>query len=184
MIEIITTYFSQAPEFGINAFWISQGLIAIALVFDITSYQLKQRQYILSCFTVSTILIGIHLYLLGETTAAALIGVAAVRFLVSIFTTNQKLMYGFLTLSGVIAYMLYSGPLDLLALICSVIFTIASFRKTDKALRQTMMCGTSLWIIYNVLIFSPAAIVLETFFLSSNLVGYYRFYIRGRKSLT
>jgi len=41
-----------------------------------------------------------------------------------------------------------------------------------------MMIGTLVWIGHNALAGSPAAAVLETFFLGSNLVGYYRYYLR------
>lgn len=182
MLEFLQNYFSQAPEFGLNAFWISQGLIGIALIFDIFSYQMKKREHVLMFFVTSSVLIALHLWLLAQTTAALLLGVAALRFFVSIFTTDRRLMYFFLVLSTILAVTLYSGPLDILAWGCNVIFTLASFQKTDRLLRKTMMCGTSLWIIYNILIFSPAAVMLESIFLTSNVVGYYRFYIRGAKT--
>ncbi|MEJ2893378.1 YgjV family protein, partial [Pseudoalteromonas sp. B5MOD-1] len=32
------------------------------------------------------------------------------------------------------------------------------------------------WIVHNILVFSPLAVVMETVFLISNLVGLWRFY--------
>lgn len=182
MLELVQTYLAQAPEFGLNAFWVSQGLIGLALVSDVTSYQMKKREHVLTFFVISTVLISIHLYLLDEVIGALLVALAAVRFATNIFTTDSRIMWGFLAVAFTITLWQYETPLDILAFIATIFFTIAGFRKTDKILRQTMMCGTSLWILYNVLIFSPAAVVLETIFLTSNFVGYYRYYIRGVKT--
>lgn len=181
MLELLQTYFAQAPAFGWNAFWVSQGLIGIALVCDLVSWQCKRREVILSWLTVSTIFIGTHLILLGEYTAGLLIYIATLRFFTSIFTTNPKFMWGFLALVLGITALTYSAPTDLLALAANIVFNYAAFRPQDKALRQWTMLGTSIWIGFNLIIFSPAGIVLETIFLLSNITGYYRFYIRPNK---
>jgi hypothetical protein len=46
-----------------------------------------------------------------------------------------------------------------------------------------MLAGTCLWIIHNLLAGSPGAVILEIFFASSNIIGYYRFYIRPPKQV-
>ncbi|MBH0041641.1 YgjV family protein [Pseudoalteromonas sp. SWXJZ10B] len=39
-----------------------------------------------------------------------------------------------------------------------------------------MVVGTSLWISHNMLVGSPIAVLMESLFMASNLVGLYRFY--------
>ncbi len=182
MIELFQNYFAQAPAFGWNAFWISQGFILLALCSDIISYQMKKREHLLAFFVVSTVFVAVHLFLLGENTAGLLITLAAIRFFVCIFSTDTKIMYGFLFLATLVFFYNYKAPTDILALFCNYLFTIAGFQKSDKHLRQVMMCGTSCWIVFNILIFSPAAVFLESVFLTSNFVGYYRFYIKKKTS--
>lgn len=184
MFELIQNYLAQAPAFGWNAFWVSQGLIGLALCSDIASYQMKKREHVLGFFVVSTILIATHLWLLGETMGALLVALAALRFTTNIFTTDKHLMWLFLFTGAGITLWQYQVPVDILAFVATIFFTLAGFRKTDKALRLTMMGGTSIWIIYNLLIFSPAAVILESIFLTSNFIGYYRYYIRDPKNLT
>lgn len=58
--------------------------------------------------------------------------------------------------------------------------SIASFCKEDKRLRQLMLIGTALWIIHNILAGSPGAVQMEALLISSNLVGYFRFYLRPK----
>lgn len=54
--------------------------------------------------------------------------------------------------------------------------TYASFQGKDFTLRLLMIVGTVCWIVHNLLAFSPLAVVMETVFLISNLVGLWRFY--------
>ncbi len=184
MLELFQTYFAQAPAFGWNAFWISQSLMLVALGCDLVSWQCQQRRVILMWLTVSTIFIGTHLMLLEEYTAGTLIYISTLRFITSIFTTNAKFMWGFLVLILVVAGLTYEKPIDLIAITANVIFNYAAFRPNDKTLRLWTMLGTSIWISFNILIFTPAGIFLESVFLLSNLAGYYRYYIRGTKNLT
>lgn len=46
-----------------------------------------------------------------------------------------------------------------------------------------MVICSSIWIIHNYLAGSPGAVLMEIFFLSSNIVGYFRYYIRPRKQV-
>ncbi len=39
-----------------------------------------------------------------------------------------------------------------------------------------MIVGTLLWLIHNYLAGSPTAVLMELLFISSNLIGYYRYY--------
>jgi hypothetical protein len=80
---------------------------------------------------------------------------------------------------GIIGFIsTYSSPASLFMFGAMILFTIGAFQKNDKFLRLLMMTGTILVITYDVIIFSPMAILLESFFLVSNILGYYRFYIQ------
>ena len=41
-----------------------------------------------------------------------------------------------------------------------------------------MLIGTGLWLIHNILAGTPMAVLMEILFITSNLVGYYRFYMK------
>jgi hypothetical protein len=182
MLELLQTYVAQAPAFGWNAFWVSQGLMIVALGCDLVSWQCKQRRVILMWLIVSTLFIGTHLMLLEEYVAGTLIFIATLRFFTSIFSTNPKFMWSFLALVLLVGGLMYEKPIDLIAITANVIFNYAAFRPNDKALRLWTMLGTSIWISFNILIFTPAGIFLESVFLLSNIVGYYRYYVRGTKT--
>ncbi|ROS00174.1 inner membrane protein [Sinobacterium caligoides] len=168
--------------FGLTNFELSQCLITVAIGFDIMSFQFKRREAILACLTVSVVFISVHFYLLGNMTAALLVSASILRNLVSIFSTSKYTMSFFVALSSAVTALTYSGILSIVALLGTSIQTVAAFSKTDKRVRILMMIGTSVWLAHNYFAGSPAAVLMETIFLSSNIIAYYRFYIREARA--
>lgn len=161
-------------------FLLSQILIGIAICTDTLSFQFKERKKIVACLLISCTLISAHFMLLDHWTAACLGLIAAVRFTTSMFSTSKKLMGLFIIATVVISIFTYAGILTVLGCAGGIFGTIASFCKEDKMLRQLMLVGTSLWIVHNFLAGSPGAVLMEAIFISSNLVGYFRFYVRPK----
>ncbi len=161
-------------------FLLSQILIGIAICTDTMSFQFKERKKIVACLLISCVLISSHFMLLGHWTAAFLGLVAALRFATSMFTTSKKLMVLFIVANIGISIVTYEGLLSILGCAGGLFGTVASFCKEDKLLRQLMLIGTMLWIVHNFLAGSPGAVLMEALFISSNLVGYFRFYIRPK----
>ncbi len=165
-----------------NLFLLSQILAGTAIIFDFISFQLKKRTHIVLCLSMSVIFIAAHFLLLEKWTAAILMGVAAIRYIVSYFTTSIKTMMLFVLISVISSALTFQGYLSILSCIGAVFQTIATFNSDDRKLRLLMIVGTSFWITHNVFADSPVAVLMESLFLGSNLLGYYRFYIRKKKN--
>ncbi|WP_023603256.1 YgjV family protein [Aliivibrio logei] len=161
-----------------SLFFISQVLVAIAIIFDLMSFQFKERKSIVACLFFSGILISSHFYLLEQWTAASLMAIATIRYLISIFSTSAKLKYLFYSASILTTVFTYSGLTSVISCLGSLFQTAAAFNKEDKRLRELMVVGTSFWLLNNYLIGSPTAVLMETLFIGSNLIGYYRHYYR------
>ncbi|QYJ91175.1 MULTISPECIES: YgjV family protein [Shewanella] len=159
-----------------SLFLLSQCLIAVAIITDILSFQFKQKRHIVLCLALSGVLISVHFALLLQWTAAGLMLVAAIRYLVTVFSHSRRLLWLFLGINSLIALFTYAGPLSLISFVGSCTQTIAAFCPRDQRLRQLMIVGTSIWLLNNYLVGSPTAVVMELLFIGSNLVGYYRFY--------
>lgn len=166
-----------------SAFVLSQILISIAICSDILSFQFKKRPHIIGCLLVSCILISSHFLLLGHLTAACLGVIAALRFTVSLFSTSKVWLTFFIIVTVITSAYTYNGFLSILGCSGALFGTIASFCKDDRLLRKLMSICTSLWIVHNYLAGSPGAVVMELLFLSSNVVGYFRYYIRPKKQV-
>ncbi|AQS37906.1 Bacterial inner membrane protein [Shewanella psychrophila] len=159
-----------------SAFAISQVLIAIAIIFDLISFQFKQRKKILTCLCISGILISSHFFLLEQWTAAILMLLASIRYLVTVFSHSKSWMMFFLAASSLVTLVTFSGILSLISFAGSATQTCAAFCPNDQRLRQMMLIGTSIWLLNNTLIGSPTAVLMEVLFIGSNLLGYYRYY--------
>jgi hypothetical protein len=164
----------------VDAFTLSQLLVAIAIVFDVISFQFKARERIVACLFMSGILISIHFCFLAQWTAAGLMGIATVRYLTSIFTTSKKAMWGFSGAAVLMSSLTFSGLVSVISCIGTLFQTRAAFCQRDKDLRLLMIVGTSFWLVHNILVGSPVAVLMEMLFIGSNLVGYYRHYFRGQ----
>ncbi len=175
---MIQAFFSQLPPLELNAFWISQILVGLAFLSDSISWQLKKREFVLIFLTISCALIGTHYLLLKEYAGVIALYIASLRYFVSIFTTQKIWMWIFMGLVCVGTYFVYKSTTDFLILIANIIFNIAAFRPKDKQLREWVMIGMPFLILYNILIFTPVGVLLEVSFLISNIIGYWRFYLR------
>ncbi len=164
-----------------SAFFLSQLLAGVAICFDLLSFQFKERRRIIACLIAACLLIAGHFALLERWTASGLGLLAAVRFVAGYLTTSRRTMALFCGATILVTATTYQGPLSLLAGSGSFIGTIATFCPDDRRLRQLLLIGTSLWLTHNLLAATPAGVLLESLFLGSNLIGYYRFY--GRTAL-
>jgi len=165
----------------LEPFFLSQCLIGVAIIFDFFSFQFKERQKIVACLFMAGLLITAHFALLEQWTATALMSIATLRYLSSIMTTSNRMMWFFSACSMIATAFTFSGVISVISCIGTLFQTRASFCESDKRLRQLMIVGTSFWLLHNYLIGSPAAVVMELLFIASNLIGYYRHYLRAKE---
>ena len=162
----------------LDYFIISQILVAIAMIFDFLSFQYKDRKKTFLCFIISASLISIHYFLLFKIAAWVIVFFSVLRFLTCYFTTNQKYLYLFVFLNTASLFFTFKGIYDLIIYLGALIIIVWNFQKDNTNMRKTMMVWTSIVIIYNIIIFSPMWAIMEWSFLISNLIWYYRFYIK------
>ena len=161
-------------------FLASQFLASIAIIADVFSFQFKERKKIIIFFMIAASCIALHYLLLERYVATAIISIGIIRFFVAYHSTWEYWKYIFIGLFAIVTIVFYKDYYDGLIFLAMSLSTIASFRKDDHSLRLFMMWGTISTILYNFLIFSPMWVVLESIFLGSNLIGYYRHYIKKR----
>lgn len=146
----------------------------MAFISGIVAFQRYDRASMLKFWFVSALLNASHFAVLGQYEAALFVGLTAVRFLVAAISPRQRWMYCFLALSTLLIVLSYSNPVNLLPYLAAVVGTVGSFQKNVLLVRALMAVGATAWIIHNLLVGSPVAVLMELAFLSSNLVGYIR----------
>lgn len=164
-----------------NIFLVSQVLAGIAFISDMASFQFKARKTILLCLLFSSFLLTVHFFLLESYLSAGVVFLSLLRFLVAYYSTRSFWIYIFIGLT----FAAFLGVQDFsfqgyLALLAGILFSISAFQKTDKRVRLSFMLAALFWIPHVYLVGSPMSFLVEIFFLLSNLVGYFRYYLRKK----
>jgi Bacterial inner membrane protein len=162
----------------LSDFILSQIIATVALVFDLSSVQMKKREHLILGQAVAASLIAAHFFVLGHNTAGAMFAVGCIRLLVSLRWQNlpvQILAYSFIILAAAYTYQNY---LSIIGCGASLLMAIGAFSSSLRRLRLFFIAGSSTWLIHNTLIWTPVGIGMEALFLCSNLLGFYRFFIR------
>ncbi|MBV2129150.1 YgjV family protein [Arsukibacterium indicum] len=161
------------PELSV-LFLGSQLLAAIAFGCGIFAFWQQQRSSMLRFWFISAVLNASHFGLLGQYEAALFVGLTAIRFLVAAIQPRQHWMLLFMAGATAILLTSYSSPLNLLPYAAAMLGTYGSFQTRLGRVRLCMAIGASCWIIHNMLVGSPVAVLMELAFLLSNLVGFLR----------
>jgi len=157
-----------------SPFILSQLLAGGTLLVGMAAFQFRERTHILRGWCLAATLAAAHFYVLGSTAACLLVAVTALRFLISSFTTDARLMYLFIALAVGGFILTYANPVNFIALAATLIGTVGSFRHTGNAVRYSMLTTEVLWAVHNIIVWSPVAFVMELLFFTSNLVGLLR----------
>lgn len=164
-----------------TVFLISQLLVWIAIITDFLSFQYKDRKKVLILLTISATLVAIHYLLLWKLAAFNLVVLWVLSFIISIFTHNKKILSIFFLMYIIAFWINYNEVNDIVIFLWLFIILISKFQKNDKNLRLIMMSWTCFVILYNILIFTPLWVVLESLFLGSNIIWFYKHYIKKKK---
>ena len=158
----------------------SQIVGAIAFSIFLIAVQFKKRTHILSLMTLGATLFALQYYLLGDPLTACIVLISASRYLISIFSTHKSLFYLYVVVAFGILYVQYQSIFSLLPFLAFLFNTVAAFQTDDKPLRIHTGIATALWFSYNIIIHNYIGLFIEGFFFLSNLIGYWRFYIRKK----
>ena len=154
----------------------SQILAGISLVLSVISVQVKNGRSMRTLMTFSAILRGTHFLLLGAPQAAWITYLTGVRWFSSIFTKKKILMLIFILSMLIIGFYNYQHPIDILPIVSGILGTLAAFSTSNRYMRVYIIIAMVLWVIHNIVIFTPVGIASSIFFLISNIIGYERFY--------
>jgi len=154
----------------------SQLIAACAFSCGLASYQFQQRKSVLVCLTCLAILNAVHFLLLDRHAPAMMMVLTATRYVTAIYTQRRRYLYLFLGVAVTGVALTYDGPLSWLSLAGVACGTIGSFQASDRIMRICFMSGNCCWLIHNLLAITPVGTVMEASFLTSNILGYWRFY--------
>jgi len=155
-------------------FLLSQLLASISFILDLSAFHFARRTTTLKLLALSTLLLAVHFWLLGHASAALLMLLATCRYLLATVSVHPRLCGLFILLALLCSVLTWDGLLSLLPLAGSLLITVAAFQTDGRRLRLFTVSGSLFWLVYNGLIHSPVAVLIEFAFLSSTLISCYR----------
>ena len=164
-----------------GSFLLSQMVAAIAFACGAISFQWKARRFMLLSLSGSAVANACHFFILGRAAPGTLYLIIGARCLAAAFSVNRKIMYLFFGLIVAGFVFSYKHPIEFLGLFATLLATYGSFQSTARRVRVIMMLCNVSWMTHNVVVGTPVAAVTEATFLTSNVLGYWRFHGRGPK---
>ena len=155
--------------------------MGVGIIFDLCSLQFKKRERLVLFLAIACFLTSWHFFLLNQETAGYMFGLAAIRHLVSLKWRSWKVGSFFITLSVISSILSYVSYVSILSCLGNLLMSLGSFAKKDKNLRVLLMSGSFVWLIHNIIVFTPLGILLEILFLISSLISLYRFSLNLKK---
>lgn len=163
-------------------FHLSQIIASIAFACGVVSFQCRSRRSILFWLAGSAFANACHFFVLNRPEPGALYLIMSARAIVAAFSVNRNMMYLFLGSSLVGFVLSYKGPLGFLALLAALLATYGSFQKTAQRVRILCMLSAAVWMVHNILLWTPVATLMQVMFLTSNGIGYWRFHRRDKSA--
>ncbi|MBD1575686.1 YgjV family protein [Vibrio sp. S11_S32] len=90
-------------------------MVGVAALFDIASFQFKNRTSLLTALCISALLIAAHFALLGQWTAACLLLIGACRYLAGIFFFDPRMKWLFYFVTMLATVVTFSGLTSVLS---------------------------------------------------------------------
>jgi hypothetical protein len=159
--------------------YIAQAIGFIGMAFVFIAFQCNSKKNILLIQACAGVVFTVHFILLGAYTGAAMNAVEVIRNL--IFRKAEKkriqtlLVVVFVVLFTVIGAMTWQDLFSILPIMAMNLSNIAFSLKASKYIRLCYLPVSTGWLIYNIVTFSIAGIVTETFCLASLLIAFWRY---------
>ncbi len=168
---------------------IAQAIGIVAMVFNILSYQCKQKKWIIALQLCGGTLFSVNFLMLGATVGGILNILAAVRAIVFLFKEKLKAdrlpwLFGFVFLY-IAVYILnftllgkdatfYNLVIEILPVIGMTALNIGFRQENASNVRRCGLVASPSWLIYNIASGSWGAIACEVMTLVSIVIGMLR----------
>lgn len=170
--KIITDFFNEASPRTIAAHAVG----FVALTVAVFVFLLKRRRHIIAAKLATDAIYSIHFALLGSYTASAINLIGVLRG--AVFYNKERkwassrawcIFFVLLTLGS--SALTWAGAISLLPAVGSSLAVVGLWSSSTLRLRILNLAGITLWLIYTVIIFSPAAIICNVIYVTTIIIS-------------
>ena len=168
-------------------FIIAQILGLIGALLKIVSIQFKSKKKILLMFILVNLITGIELILLKGYTGALICFIAAIQTFINYIYVikNKKLPKFFIPIYVIISLIIgmysYKELMDILPVICSMLYIASICQTKEKNLRILSFINISIWVVYNIYHMAYTDVLFKICILISNAIAIYNYDIKGKR---
>lgn len=168
---------------------IGQILGVIAPIITFVSYQVNSKKKLLVLQTAATLSTCLSYMFLGASSGFALNIVCIIRNIVFFFFRDSKSKMNMISacilavIMGGLGFLSWEGPISLLVIIALAANTIFMSFGDAQLLRKSVICTSSMILIYNIFVFSLGGIINESVAIVASIIGIITF-IRMKKEIT
>lgn len=159
---------------------LSQIFVILAFVLSLIAYHKNKKEEILKITVISNMLNLVHYLLLKGYSGCLTKLLGIIRDLFVIKKGNNKLLSSkviliiFILIYLVAGIILYSNIFSILPIIAAVIYLIGIWNGNELNVKKVAFICYSLWIIYNIFIFSILGIFTNSVSFVSAFIAYYK----------
>ena len=149
------------------------GLLALGLC--IAAFANKRDDRLLLILILANVAFAVQFLLLGGWVAGSISGLIVVRILlVRRFKNNRFVMCAMLAATGLVAFLTWQGPLDVIPLLAGLIGTYAMFMLSGIRMRVLLAIAAACWMLANYVSGSFGAFIAEALILLTNAFTIWR----------
>ena len=165
---------------------LSQIFALAATILSLLAFQQRKKIQILNYTVVAAICSVLHYVFLGAWSGVATKSVGVTRNIFAAYETGKQKTSKIAPLFFVTCYITmgiitYVSPASLLPVAAASIYTIAIYLENAERIRKVAVFTASLWLFYNIFVFSIVGIISEVIFIANDLVAIYRYRHQRKK---
>ena len=168
---------------GFGVFYVISQIFALAsFIFDLVAAQQKKKASLLNMDTMAASSSLLHYAFLGAWAGMANKIIAVIRNALAAYMASKKRKAPkSLPLIFVIAYIIFgiftfNSAYSLLPTIASSIYSIVIYTTSDaNKIRYTIIITSTIWLVYNICVFSIVGIITQVILLVNDLIAIWRY---------
>ena len=169
-----------------DLFLIAQFFGILVIISNIIAMQLKEKKNIIFMFFLINIFSTINYLLLNSYSGALICFFAIIQLFVNNFfekrgkQISKIIIFAYIIISIILGLLTYKGIIDIIPIICSILFTISIIQSKEKYIRILTLVNILCWIPYGVICRAYTAAISDLITMISTIIGIYRFDIRKK----
>lgn len=162
-----------------DRFVLAQIAGVVAVIFSLLMYQFNTRRTMLILDLCGNVFWALTFLQLGAPTGLSMVVIGVfsnIIFIVKKPNKKNRWLLGLILSTILVATLAtWAGPMSLLAMSGSMLFTIRFWTTKTKTIRRLSLTAPPFWFAYDLLTANYPGMFIEVFGVASNLVAQYRF---------